>query len=317
MIFNGDKLGRVYRLTVQENQQYFDALAKPIQKKDTGTQETPFADISNPYTIEFNINRHTLASLNTATFKIYNLGAETRDKLYKDLPEFNPYRAITFAAGYDSSYMPIVFKGNILTAISYKTGCDIVTEIEATDGGMATAAGLVNMNWGITTTQAQIINDLCKAVPGTDGVGFISPEYNKVTHKRQAIHHGNPWRRLQIESGNRAYIDSGLIYVMHDYEAFDDDVITVSAETGLIGSPKRSGFNIEGEMIFEPRMTVGQLIKIQSQINKFINGTYKVNGFTHTGMISDAVGGSCKTTFSVWLGADTLKAYRRTNTYNR
>lgn len=314
MIF--DKLNRQYNLTVHLNDQYIDALGNPFVKKagnDKGYMGTPMAEVTNPYTIEFNIDRSTLGSVNTAVFRIYNLGKETRDKFYKDTFESNPYRQIKFSAGYKGN-MPLVFQGNILTAISYKTGCDVITEIQATDGGIATTAGFVNMNWGINASQAQVLNDLCMKVPNAD-IGFISPTYAEKTHTRGVVHSGSPWACIQRECNGRAYIDKELIYIMHDMECFDGDILEISSATGMIGSPKRAQFSVEGEMIFEPRIVVGQIVEIKSDINELVNGKYKVTGFTHAGVISDAVGGDCKTSFRVWLGGETLIRYQQANRF--
>ena len=48
-------------------------------------------------------------------------------------------------------------------------------------------------------------------------------------------------------------------------------------------------------MIFEPRLQIGQFVEIESKTETIYNGTYKVVGIEHTGMISDAQSGQCKT----------------------
>lgn len=60
-------------------------------------------------------------------------------------------------------------------------------------------------------------------------------------------------------------------------------------------------------MLFEPRLTIGQQVQLQSQTNRIFNGMYKVMGFEHSGMISPAVGGDCKSSVSLWLGTQVLE----------
>ena len=52
-------------------------------------------------------------------------------------------------------------------------------------------------------------------------------------------------------------------------------------------------------MIFEPRLQIGQFVRIKSQTETFYNGVYKVVGIEHSGIISDAQSGQCKTKVSL------------------
>ena len=59
-------------------------------------------------------------------------------------------------------------------------------------------------------------------------------------------------------------------------------------------------------MLFEPRLTLGQIINLQSTTNKQYNGLYKVVGFTHRGTISPAVCGDLRTTVNLFIGQGEL-----------
>jgi hypothetical protein len=53
------------------------------------------------------------------------------------------------------------------------------------------------------------------------------------------------------------------------------------------------------ESIFEPGLKLGQMIDLKTSFSK-LSGKYKVLGVTHSGTISDAVSGKCKTTASLY-----------------
>jgi hypothetical protein len=69
---------------------------------------------------------------------------------------------------------------------------------------------------------------------------------------------------------------------------------------------------LDFEMLFEPRLTIGQTVQLKSDTNRIFNGIYKVMGFEHSGTISDAVAGPCKTSVSLWLGTQVLETVKGT-----
>ena len=56
-------------------------------------------------------------------------------------------------------------------------------------------------------------------------------------------------------------------------------------------------------MIFEPRITVGQLVEIESSTASIFDGQFKVIGIHHAGIISGAVAGEARTTLNLFIGA--------------
>src|SRR5689334_10718603 len=92
--------------------------------------------VEPPLSIEFNIVRSTMSSLNSMNLHVYNLGKSTRDKIFRDSYDFQSYRnrKVTLEAGYDGN-LSTVFKGSIFECSSARQGTDIVTIITSQDGG--------------------------------------------------------------------------------------------------------------------------------------------------------------------------------------
>jgi hypothetical protein len=117
---------------------------------------------------------------------------------------------------------------------------------------------------------------------------------------------GSTWKELQKETEGSVLIDNGKVHCLKDEDCFEGDIALISSETGLMGSPKRTDRTITASMIFEPRLQIGQVVELRSDFNKNLNGQYKVIGIHHSGTISDAVAGPCKTTVQLFLGKKVL-----------
>lgn len=270
-----------------------------------------------PLTLEFMVKRNVLASANTANFKIYNLGQQHRNVIYKD--QFSPnlsFRSLILKAGYgvgQATTLPIIFNGNVMQAQSYRLekSVNFVTEIDGYDYAWVMTNATSNRNYPSgTVTQAKIINDLIGDLQTTVpkgsslGIGAISPQFD-VTYNQNVAIVGNTWEALQKITNNQAYIDNSNVYCLFENDVFNGDLTIIDSQTGLLGTPKKQDRSIIVEMLFEPRLQVGQQVQIISnslvQYPQNNNGYFKVVGIEHRGTISGAVGGECKTIVSCLL----------------
>lgn len=288
------KFSPKYTLSIEVN---------PDQK--TG-QAKDHVTIELPYTVDFQVERKSLASSQTATFRIHQLAEKTRNLLYKDRYAFNDYRGIQFRAGYDDIGAPLIFNGAIYQAYSERIGTDMVTTIECYDGGYAMANGVSLITIGSGSTFKEILKKLNGDLPFISKNPIIGDFPNKTS--RGSTYVGNTWQYLLQVSNGLATIDNGQLKVLNPNEVFDGELPVITSESGLLGSPKRSEQQIEFTMLFEPRLTVGQILELSSSTNEIFNGLYKVTGFTHSGTMSSAVAGSPRVSLvSLWKGEQSLK----------
>ena len=93
--------------------------------------------------------------------------------------------------------------------------------------------------------------------------------------------------------------------MLFENDVFNGDLQIINSSTGLLGTPRKQDRLIIVEILFEPRLQVGQQVQIQSnslaQYPNTNNGIFKVVGIEHRGIISGAVGGECKTVVSCLL----------------
>ena len=92
-------------------------------------------EISSPLTIEFDITRNTSSTLNSASFRLYNLNPTNRDIIYRNRTSIQTIRnrqRVVLKAGYRSFGNPIdedsglstIFIGDLLEAYSWPKNSD-------------------------------------------------------------------------------------------------------------------------------------------------------------------------------------------------
>lgn len=298
------KFGRTYTLTIQTNPLTLEEIKRfgiaggsytGNIPSNPGTQEIV---IANPLTINFTVTTSLLASAHIADIEITNLGQSLRELIYKDITDDRIYRSVTLAAGYEDK-QAVIFKGNILYASSVRQGVDWKTSIHAWDGGYGINNGFTSRSYASETLVSTIIKDLIKDMPRAK-LKYMSP-ITDTTYK--AVYSGNSWGYINdiwADYGH-AYIDREEVFLTRQYEALKSGAIDISAESGLLETPRKFQTKIDIKMLFEPTIRIGQMVNIISEVRE-ANGLAKVVGMNHSGIISDAISGELITTLELWNG---------------
>jgi hypothetical protein len=268
---------------------------------------------SYPMTLQFNISRAALASANTSSFRLYNLNKDTRKIIYKDIYSnlTGTFRSVKLMAGYGENLSQI-FYGHIQEAMSYKEegAVEFTTQIDAYDWSFA----MINANSSWTSIAPapkqevvnRLVDDMIAISPpsGKLGRGVISTfpgEYG-----RPKIADGNTWEILGEVTNYHNFIDNGLIHCLLDDDVFVGDTAVIDASTGLLSTPKKCEYKLKVDLLFEPGINVGQQVELVSATESLYNGLYKVIGVQHSGIISGAVNGKCRTSLVLHLGEKIL-----------
>lgn len=297
-----------------------------------------------PLTCEFTLNRESLSSVQSGTIKIYNLNVSHRELIFKDSydTETSNNRWIKLEAGYDGS-MSQILNGLIQECSSYREsgGVNIITEIGVLD--YSTVYTQSDSSWTLSPpeytlpiTQQTVVNRLVKDIttniPGTQA-GVTAPIDSSGAPVFSAIHSspvvvsGSTWDALLHETNGDGhwYIENGIINYLGDNDALQvggSTALVVEADTGLLSTPRKRGAYLTLEMLFEPTIRIGQLVKLQSLFPLYNNPNainsgnvnapyYKVVGYDHQATISGAVCGKCTTTLR--LNSGILKFNQQTN----
>ena len=272
-------------------------------------------------TMDFNINRGYLASVQSGSFKIRNINQNTRNNIFKDNFNYAIPRFVKVQAGYAGTPLSTIFQGTAQTIMSYREegGTDWITEIVGMDWGFlhtnSWSEWTDNPSTGVAYTQQQVISHLVgdlqssaskyNQVLGVGVVnGFFTPRYSYTAHDFTM-------NLLAMETNRLAYIDNGKIYAMPDNYVFAGPTTLISSATGLLGSPKQQSTNLVCQIIFEPTLEVGQYVYLDTESTEFSsakNGQYKVVGIQHAGVISSTQSGKCITTVTLQYQVNPITA---------
>lgn len=253
-----------------------------------------------PLTCEFEVRRAALASSQTATFRVMNLGQRTRDLVQKDWFNLSDVRAVRFRAGYEGEAPTTIFNGTLKQAQSTRPRLDWVTEVEAFDGGAAMANGYSLRAIAAGTGYADLVKTLAKDLPGLSKTAFVGALPGKTA--RGSAFAGPTWGYISQLTAGLATIDNGQLKVLGPNEYAGEEVPSITAESGLIGVPQRYLNMVRVTMLFEPKFSVGQLVNLDSAGLTRFNGLYKVMGLVHRGTISETKDGERRTELTLWNG---------------
>jgi hypothetical protein len=258
--------------------------------------------IDPPITLDFDIVRNILSSTNVGTFRVYNLSLDVRNELQHERykTSLKDRKGIELKAGYGDS-LSTVFKGNIKQAWSAREGVNMVTTIECFDGGTAFVNGMTEKSYPPGTPYNAILLDLMKSLPKVN-IGAVGIFPQTLTPARGAALNGNTIDILNEMTGGKFFIDNEKAYCLNEKEVIIGSLLVIDASAGLLNTPIIEDALVKFDIIFEPRLLIGQGIGVVSTTNPKLNGTYKTLSVKHRGTISEGTCGTAITTVGLWRG---------------
>lgn len=274
--------------------------------------------ITLPIALDFEISRNNLASTNTCRFTLYNLSKNTRDLMFRDVLDigkpYNPKETgfievgkaeetikekvgesklrnyVQLFAGYKSSKtMYLVFSGCVLSAYSYKQGVDYVTEINGYSVNLKDPLTYISYIAKAGSTYESVIRNIATQLIGLEEVKIDETLGRKLFEKDTVIM-GTAEDILINQFGFKPYVDNNCLNVFSDSTIIKnegDKVITLTADKGLLESPRRTQNGVKINMLFEPSLRVGQIVSLNYGMEQTYNETqFVVSGFRHSGSIS-------------------------------
>lgn len=281
-----EKVQRIYRLTVQA----VDENGFPTKDIITiDSRETPF-------TIEFSVNRDLFAEVNSMELSIYNLAPDTYNQLFFDY--FNMMgRAVILEAGYRTTGLSTIFVGDMWSCFTSREGANTITKMECFVG-----LRIMQLHTDVTLAGASRDKVLAKVAQDMSlDIAIYSGKDEKFN--RPVSLSDNPLKIAQQYSNEAAYVDNGKLLILEDKDAIKGEVPLINDQSGLLGVPKHENAILSVDIIFEPRIIIGQIIEINSRIHPMFNGQYKVYGIKHEGIISGSEAGKAHTTLEMLVGS--------------
>lgn len=271
------KFGRSYRLKVED----IDPVTKEVLDEVL---------ITNPITIQFTCSRHTSNALNELRADLYNLSENVRTFLFQEIYTDRNKR-VTFEGGYDE--LSTLFIGTLWSGFSQRNGSDIITTLWVKSETFVLNQSTVYTSLPANSTVKDVLGFLLGQFGQDIPLGALGEYPEKLS--RPVILNGNTWDLSRKYSDNTVYIDNGRVYALRPNEAVQGDIEVINNTSGLLATPRREVNFLQIQTLFEPRIVMNQLLRVESDVQDVYTGQYKVLGIQHTGIISEAVGGDLRT----------------------
>ncbi|MCY0388232.1 hypothetical protein OVY01_13490 [Robbsia sp. Bb-Pol-6] len=241
-------------------------------------------DLGN-FRVRFEVRRGDTESPNTLVATIYNLSAQTSNKVGGE------YSNITLQAGYENGSYGTLFVGNVKwTERGKENSTDTFLRIGAGDGDEAYNFSVCNTTLAAGASAQDIMNAMTNAFvkQGVDKaedldkfVGVIPPETlarGKVLFG-MARSHMRDWAQ---KNGFRWSIQNEKLVLVPVRGYRQREAVVISSTTGMIGIPTANQNGVSVRCLMNPLIEVGCLIKIeQGDINTL---TVQQQGFRYQGL---------------------------------
>lgn len=254
----------------------------------------------------FSVEKTTASSENTCQVQVYNLAPASR-QFIEGVPSTKG--SIILAAGYEPETpvgpqrSRVIFRGDVTKVRSSRQGTEIVTEIEARDGGNAFATSIVSESAAAGTSMADVVRKTTKPLAAK---GLKLPNLADVERwvsGKFAEHgfslFGSPRRYLdqfaRTLGGRREWwVTDGELVLSTGGDPLAGAAVLLSPLTGLIGPPVLVGedhdaateeaeaadHDIELTSLLNAEIQPGKAVQLESDA---LTAVLRVEKVTHTG----------------------------------
>jgi hypothetical protein len=233
--------------------------------------------------IGFQVSKSLRREPNTATIQIHNLSETTRGIL-----EASESIPTTLEAGYESGTF-VIFRGDLRTARTERSGTNLITTVESGDGERAQRQSRVNTGFGPGTSLGSVLESVGKSMKvgvgnlveqvktkGFEGLGSIFSEGVVVSGSA-----GNELTGLTRSAGLDWSIQDGNLQLLPRGSALPRAAVRLTPQTGLIGAPSvdsKGNLKATGKMI--AGLFPGALVVVESER---VTGTYRIEKAQYSG----------------------------------
>lgn len=195
--------------------------------------------------IAFDVKKPAGGGWSTASLKIYNAAFDTISKLESNAK-------MSLYAGYGGENV-LLFSGTVMNSFNTMKG---EIEVFASDGESESKNAHVSKTYDPSFGIVDVIKDIVGSIGGMS-IGEISGLANEKIDALGGTYIGEAGRILDEMSkaiGFSWTVDNGEVTITKDLSVTSADIIEVSKETGMIGSPVIWHQGVEVRMLLNPLM---------------------------------------------------------------
>jgi hypothetical protein len=232
--------------------------------------------------VTFDIEKTIDNRPNPGKIIIWNLSKENQKRILS-----GDYHLVKFHAGYDT--LRLIYAGDIVQKRIRREGLDMVMELACGDGHTDYREASIAMTIAAGATDADIIQTAALTMTHTK-TGTIDKMPSRALPRAKVLV-GNTREVLSkiVKNADAHWsIQDGELMVLRPDHILAGDVILLSEETGMIGSPEDTDNGLALSCLLNPALRIGGLVRVESMIVSY-NGDYKIAHIQHSG---DSHGGS-------------------------
>lgn len=230
---------------------------------------------ANSIRLRISGTKYANALKNECTVTVSGLNRDSRDFLLTETSPFNQNKtpkSIVVEAGRVSTGLQRIYVGDIVTAIpSAPPDVDIQLSAQTKSsqaGNIISVSGLA----------MQSLSSIANRVAQEIGVGLDFQATNKQI--ANYVYSGGALgqvKKLQEAGGVRAFIDDEILYVKNLGSSLAGKMRVLNMNSGLVGIPKATEKGVEVDFLIDGPVSLGGSIKLDSKINKALNGLYTID----------------------------------------
>lgn len=222
-----------------------------------------------PLHISFSIQKADLEAQNTAKVSVWNLNDTHLAEINKD------DCVVSLRAGYGNT-MPLIFAGIVTFSSTSLDGADRCTEIELVDNRVEIRDTYVSMSYSGKVNSKTIMEDVA-AQMGAAITFSYNAEFSDFPNGYSYVGQGKNVLSKACDSSDLSWsIQNGVIQVKKPGDVMSKEVYILSAETGLIGIPKRvqissdddtseSEYGWDVEYLMNAAIEIDDYVKLESK----------------------------------------------------
>lgn len=241
--------------------------------------------------ISFQVSKTLEIAPNPASIIIYNLSEESRTFVRQ------PRNRVVLTAGYEGSEK-VIYQGDVASVVDKRDRADWATLINAGDGESSYQNTIVDRSFGPGAKVGPILDQLIEATGLVKG--FVTSTFKKTDEYPNGLSLSGFARDHLTEILNKQNltwsVQDNAIQVLGRGEFTQSEVVVISPETGLVGSPQRktvvrpdlvkplngkvqeSGVNFIA--LLNPNLVPGRRVQV---VSRQLNGVFVVQKVTHRG----------------------------------
>lgn len=231
----------------------------------------------------FEINKSLAPNPNTSQVTVYNLARDSQALFVKGA-------RVVLQAGY-SGTLEQIFVGDVRHAPTRRQSADASTKIELDDGGRGFAFGYVQESFAAKVAAGQVLLRVAKSLGvGLGNVPQAAAELDRVGQYQSGIvlqgRASVAMDKVCAAWGYSWSIQDGQLQVNLDGASLAD-IVVLSPETGLVGSPELGTAKKKGgkaimkiRSLLQPKIRPGTRIKL---VSEFHQGIFRAEKVGHVG----------------------------------